>query len=63
MDFIPAWSRDFFDTLVALGFLTRSGDQYANTPETDLFLDCKSRHNGGILGDGQSPVVSGSGQT
>ena len=32
----------FFDTLVALGFLTREGDRYANTPETDRFLDRKA---------------------
>ena len=32
-------ARDFLDTLVALGFLTRDGDRYGNTPETDLFLD------------------------
>jgi hypothetical protein len=43
-------ARDFLDTLVALGFLTRSGDQYANTPETDLFLDRKKpSYVGGIL--------------
>ena len=35
----PRSSRDFLDTLVALGFLARTGDVYANTPETDLFLD------------------------
>ena len=28
-------ARDFLDTLVALGFLQRTGDRYANTPETD----------------------------
>ena len=27
---------------MALGFLTRSGDRYGNTPETDLFLDRKN---------------------
>ena len=43
-------ARDFLDTLVALGFLTRSGDTYANTPETDLFLDRrKPSYVGGIL--------------
>ncbi len=43
-------ARDFLDTLVALGFLTRSGDRYANTPETDLFLDRKKpSYIGGIL--------------
>src|SRR5688572_25132694 len=37
---------DFFDTLVALGFLERDGDgpesKYRNTPETGAFLDRKS---------------------
>ena len=43
-------ARDFLDTLVALGFLTRVGDTYANTPETDLFLDRKKpSYVGGIL--------------
>jgi hypothetical protein len=43
-------ARDFFDTLVALGFLTRSGETYSNTPETDLFLDkAKPSYLGGIL--------------
>ncbi len=46
----PRSARDFLDTLVALGFLTRSGDLYANTPETDLFLDRKKpSYVGGIL--------------
>ena len=46
----PRASRDFFDTLVALGFLSRSGDRYSNTPETDLFLDkAKPSYIGGIL--------------
>jgi hypothetical protein len=46
----PRSSRDFLDTLVALGFLQRTGDQYANTPETDLFLDRKKpSYIGGIL--------------
>jgi len=43
-------ARDFLDTLVALGFLTREGDRYANTPETGLFLDRKKpSYIGGIL--------------
>jgi hypothetical protein len=43
-------ARDFLDTLVALGFLQRTGDRYSNTPETDLFLDRqKSSYIGGIL--------------
>ncbi len=43
-------ARDFFDTLVALGFLERKDDIYANTPETELFLDRKKpSYVGGIL--------------
>ena len=46
----PRSARDFLDTLVALGFLQRTGDSYANTPETDLFLDRKKpSYIGGIL--------------
>jgi hypothetical protein len=46
----PRSARDFLDTLVALGFLLRDGDFYANTPETDLFLDRnKPSYLGGIL--------------
>ena len=46
----PRSARDFLDTLVALGFLERNSDVYANTPETDLFLDRrKSSYVGGIL--------------
>ena len=43
-------ARDFLDTLVALGFLKRSGDAYSNTDETDLFLDKKKpSYLGGML--------------
>jgi len=43
-------ARDFFDTLVALGFLTRADGRYANTAATDLFLDrTKPSYVGGIL--------------
>jgi hypothetical protein len=43
-------ARDFLDALVALGMLERDGDQYANTPETDLFLDrAKPSYVGGLL--------------
>jgi hypothetical protein len=43
-------ARDFFDALVALGFLARTEGVYANTAETDLFLDrAKSSYVGGIL--------------
>jgi len=46
----PRSARDFFDTLVALGFLERDGDRYGNTPETDLFLDRhKPSYIGGML--------------
>lgn len=44
---------DFFDALVAMGFLEREGSgakaQYRNTPETDLFLDRnKPTYTGGM---------------
>lgn len=43
-------ARDFLDTLVALGFLTRTDGAYANTKETDVFLDRnKPSYIGGIL--------------
>lgn len=46
-------SADFFDALVAMGFLQREGDgpsgRYSNTPETDLFLDRKKpTYTGGM---------------
>lgn len=43
-------SRDFFDALVALGFLAREDGFYRNTPESDLFLDQgKPSYIGGIF--------------
>lgn len=46
----PRAARDFFDALVALGFLHRHDGVYANTPETDFFLDQrKPSYIGGIL--------------
>jgi len=46
----PRSSRDFLDTLVALGFLLRANGEYSNTPATDLFLDKhKASYIGGIL--------------
>jgi SAM-dependent methyltransferase len=43
-------ARDFLDALVALGMLSRSGQTYANTAETGLFLDRrKPSYVGGIL--------------
>jgi hypothetical protein len=46
----PRSARDFLDTLTALGLLQRTGDTYANTPETDMFLDRKKpSYVGGML--------------
>ena len=46
----PRSSRDFFDALVALGFLERKDGIYSNTPSTDLFLDKhKPSYIGGML--------------
>jgi hypothetical protein len=43
-------TRDFLDTLVALGFLQRTNGMYSNTPATDAFLDkAKPSYIGGIL--------------
>jgi hypothetical protein len=46
----PRSARDFFDALVALGLLERRDGLYANTPETDYFLDrAKPTYIGGYL--------------
>ena len=46
----PRSARDFLDTLVALGFLSRQNGAYSNTPDTDLFLDRnKPSYIGGIF--------------
>src|SRR5438270_9646252 len=46
----PRSARDFFDALVAVGFLERDGDTYRNTPATDLYLDKrKPSYIGGML--------------
>ena len=46
----PRSAQDFFDCLVALGFLARDAGVYSNTPETNLFLDRhKPSYVGGIL--------------
>ena len=46
----PRSGRDFFDALVALGMLRRTGTRYANTPETAKFLDqAKPSYVGGML--------------
>jgi hypothetical protein len=43
-------ARDFFDALVALGMLKRTGTRYANTPETGKYLDrTKPTYVGGML--------------
>jgi SAM-dependent methyltransferase len=54
LDVHPRGRYDFFDTLVALGFLQRDGDgadgRYRNTPETAAFLDRRSpAYIGGML--------------
>jgi hypothetical protein len=46
----PRAARDFFDALVALGQLERLGDFYANSPESELYLDrAKPTYVGGLL--------------
>ena len=46
----PRSAGDFFDALVALGMLKRTGQRYTNTAETALFLDrAKPSYVGGIL--------------
>jgi cyclopropane fatty-acyl-phospholipid synthase-like methyltransferase len=46
----PRSATDFFDALVSLGMLERTDGGYANTPETDLFLDrAKPCYMGGVL--------------
>ncbi len=49
-DLHPRSARDFLDALVSLGVLHREGGGYANTPETDAFLDrAKPSYIGGML--------------
>ncbi len=46
----PRGVADFLDALVSLGMLERDGDEYSNTPATDVFLDRnKPSYIGGIL--------------
>ena len=46
----PRSARDFFDALVALGMLKRTGSRYADTPETARYLDrSKPSYIGGML--------------
>jgi hypothetical protein len=48
-------AHDFFDALVALGFLRREAECYANAPDAELFLDKrKPSYVGGILEMGGS---------
>src|SRR5215475_11744714 len=54
VDIRPGRSADFFDALVAMGFLDREGNgphaTYRNTVETDLFLDRnKPTYTGGMV--------------
>ena len=43
-------ARDFFDALVALGFLQRVDGVYRNSPDSDVFLDqSKPSYMGGVL--------------
>jgi hypothetical protein len=46
----PRSSRDFFDALVSLGMLERDKGSYANTQESEIFLDrAKPSYVGGLL--------------
>src|SRR5215472_11878211 len=46
----PRSARDFFDALVALGFLERRDDLYTNSPSADFYLDKrKPSYIGGVL--------------
>lgn len=46
----PRSASDFFDALVALGFLRRTNGMYANTPLADFYLDGhKPTYVGGLL--------------
>lgn len=46
----PRGLRDFLDSLVALGVLSRNGDTYANSAEANEFLDhSKPTYVGGLL--------------
>ncbi len=46
----PRGTRDWLDALVSLGMLGRHGDDYTNTPATDLYLDRnKPSYIGGML--------------
>jgi hypothetical protein len=46
----PRGTTDWLDALVSLGMLNRSGDEYANSAATDLYLDrAKPTYIGGML--------------
>src|SRR3569832_2051267 len=46
----PRSAADFLDALAALGIITKDGKVYANTPQTDFFLDrAKTSYIGGLL--------------
>ena len=43
-------ARDLFDAMVAMGMLQKRDGKYANTPETDFYLDrAKPSYIGGLL--------------
>jgi len=57
----PRGTYDFFDALVALGFLDRDGDgpkgKYKNTPDTNAFLNKNSpAYIGGLANAQRTPV-------
>ena len=52
---------DFFDALVALGMLHARDGRYANTPETDLFLDRASPPTPGASWRWPTPACTASG--
>jgi hypothetical protein len=46
----PRSARDFFDALVSMGFLQRTGSTYQNSPATNTYLDKqKPTYIGGVL--------------
>ena len=53
----PRGTTDWLDALVSLGMLERSGDEYANTPGTALFLDRNALLRRRHAGDGQRPPL------
>src|SRR4051812_50172732 len=51
-------ARDFFDALVALGFLERNGGGYPDTPHSDAVLDKrKTSYFGGVVRSGEARLL------